>query len=38
LEAAAFVVIGAETPGAEKTLSAYLARTPDKRWVFRVPD
>ena len=38
LEAAAFVVIGAATPGAEKTLSAYLARTPDKRWVFRVPD
>ncbi len=37
LEAAAFVVIGAAMPGAEKPLADVVDLTADRRWVFRLP-
>ena len=37
LEAAAFLVIGAAAPAAEKSLGALIEPTADKRWVFRRP-
>ena len=38
LEAAAFVVIGAAMPGAEKPLADVVELTADRRWVFRLPE